>query len=42
MSNTPKTEQLSIRVDSDIRAKANNCGVSQWQDMLRELGVTGA
>jgi hypothetical protein len=23
-------------------AKANNCGVSQWQDMLRELGVTGA
>jgi hypothetical protein len=23
-------------------AKTNNCGVSQWQDMLRELGVTGA
>jgi hypothetical protein len=23
-------------------AKANNCGISQWQDMLRELGVTGA
>jgi hypothetical protein len=23
-------------------AKANNCSASQWQDMLRELGVTGA
>jgi hypothetical protein len=23
-------------------AKANGCGMSQWQDMLRELGVTGA
>ena len=23
-------------------AKANSCGVSQWQDMLRELGMTGA
>jgi len=23
-------------------AKANGCGVSQWSDMLKELGVTGA
>ena len=25
-----------------VSAKANNCSASQWQDMLRELGVTGA
>jgi hypothetical protein len=23
-------------------AKANGCGVEQWQSMLKELGVTGA
>ena len=37
-----KAADIAYARSALVSAKANACGVSQWQDMLRELGQTGA
>jgi hypothetical protein len=37
-----KSADIAYARSALASAKANSCGVEQWQTMLKELGVTGA
>jgi hypothetical protein len=37
-----KAADIAFARTAPASAKANNCGVAQWQTMLKELGVSGA